>query len=434
MYNKKALIYIKHAISNTLDHLPSLTKNDLLQDNAHLLYSLLSINADVTLGKIIDERLLKDYDIVMHINLFGVYQRFSMVDKYDTSDLVFGYLNSNKEDEIVELDSEEEELFSTFRRLMIYDSRSDLTLIKTLLDTYKRMLKTDREVVLYELRHLINIKNKYPDFSINYSIEGKSKYTANYRSINIRENIDSVINHEMGHLFHDLLTNKRVDDDFFEIVDRIVSDSSTLDKVQEFSKIYHKRMKSVKEKYISELMRFEESEDEINRIRSYLRMTKDQLMKFYLSKGYFKHSIERILDNNFTFQEFINQKRSIEREMLYYSITKNEQPEIGAISDIIDALYGGKLFEGSLRDSKSVPIKRCGGHGVRYYSRDKRFAFDEMIAEYITIYKSKNKVEALKILRYIVGDELVDYLDNFYKKEMLESKECNLEINGGISK
>ena len=65
-----------------------------------------------------------------------------------------------------------------------------------------------------------------------------------------------------------------------EIVDRVVSDSSTLDKVQEFSKIYHKRMKSVKEKYISELMRFEESEDEINRIRSYLRMTKDQLMKF----------------------------------------------------------------------------------------------------------------------------------------------------------
>ena len=58
--------------------------------------------------------------------------------------------------------------------------------------------------------------------------------------------------------------------------------------------------------------------------------------------------------------------------------------------------------------------------------------FTEMVANYSVIIKSKRSEEALQILRAIVGDELVDLLDDFYKEKILklptyeDSKKVNL--------
>ena len=43
-----------------------------------------------------------------------------------------------------------------------------------------------------------------------------------------------------------------------------------------------------------------------------------------------------------------------------------------------------------------------------------------MIANYASIIKSKKGDETIKLLRYYVGDELVDMLDNFYMNKIIQ--------------
>ncbi len=73
-------------------------------------------------------------------------------------------------------------------------------------------------------------------------------------------------------------------------------------------------------------------------------------------------------------------------------------------------LYRGKVCDGVLKSADGQKIASFGGHGIRYYSQ-KKHGFDEMIAQFAVLVKSKGAEENLQVLRNIVGDEVYNILE-----------------------
>ena len=106
---------------------------------------------------------------------------------------------------------------------------------------------------------------------------------------------------------------------------------------------------------------------------------------------------------------------------------RNDYGAFIAIGDIIDAIYLGKYRNGVLVDDSGLNIPSAYGHGISYYSMSSH-GFDEMIADYGEILKSKNGNEMLIYLRSIVGDELVDMIENCYMEKILYSSKFIKDI------
>ena len=111
-------------------------------------------------------------------------------------------------------------------------------------------------------------------------------------------------------------------------------------------------------------------------------------------------------------------------------ILRNEVSGISAISDIIDAIFEGKFHSATLTNSQNKKIKKMPGHGLYYYFETDH-GFDEMIANFASMSKSKDANENLQMLKDIVGDEVYNMISNFYYKEIIQLNTENLEVSKG---
>ena len=89
-----------------------------------------------------------------------------------------------------------------------------------------------------------------------------------------------------------------------------------------------------------------------------------------------------------------------------------------------------KVCDGVLNTADGKKIASFGGHGIRYYSQKKR-GFDEMIAQFAVLVKSKGYEENLQVLRNIVGDEVYNMISNFYYTNILEMDINKSKNQGG---
>ena len=97
-------------------------------------------------------------------------------------------------------------------------------------------------------------------------------------------------------------------------------------------------------------------------------------------------------------------------------------PEICIISDIIDEITFGKYGSFRLRDKENKILNCLFGHGEAYFRGDKYLIFNELFANYLALIKLKNSEEHLLFLRQIVGDGIIDMLDNYYKEHILNEE------------
>ena len=106
---------------------------------------------------------------------------------------------------------------------------------------------------------------------------------------------------------------------------------------------------------------------------------------------------------------------------------------VGAISDIIDAIYRGKVCDGVLKSADGQKIASFGGHGIKYYTYTliAKHGFDEMIANFAVLVKSKGAEKNLRVLRDIVGDEVYNMISNFYYTNILEMDINKSKNQGG---
>ena len=82
----------------------------------------------------------------------------------------------------------------------------------------------------------------------------------------------------------------------------------------------------------------------------------------------------------------------------------------------------GKFKSNELKKQDGEKIQPTYGHGIEYYRRSITWSFSEMIANYSEIVKSKNPTEGIEILKKYVGEELVEFIQEYYDKQILNSK------------
>ncbi len=413
-----ARCYIQMAKNDLLGYLPNLNSDKLLDTGRNkndLLYYLVLLDKDLTINKILTKGLKDDPKIFAKLKLYGV--SLTMDVEYDKFNLSSLYVKVRNQEYLNGVKIGEEKLIEELYQLFINDGISDKELVDALITTYRYNISVN-PLIITEIEKLIEIKKAHPEFC--YKREKNSSYF-NRESVMMCSYVISTLNHETGHALHYYLADNQIPSNYEEVINRIISSESWLKRVSEFSIMVRKMRENVIDlcsKIVEESIANKHIEEQAKEIKEAIEKRKESLRSEYKELGYDEEKIDLILSDSFTIEEFVKCKKEIQKSELKDKIFRYDYDVYMAIGDIIDAISKGKYFESVLKNENNEQIKATNGHGVRYYS-EYELRFCEMIADYSQIMKSKNRIEGIKMLRFYVGEELVDLLEEFYNKKIL---------------
>ena len=415
-----ARTYIQMAENGLVVFLNVLTEAELLEagkDGKNILYYLTQMNYELTTNKIIQHSVLIRPKVFSELRILGVKDTMIDIDydKLDCSDIYRQSANNQYADSIV---SPVENLLEELKQLF-NDGHSDQKIIEALITSYRYSTSVN-ELMITELVKLIEIKKKNPDFY--YLLGDRSYFNPINKSIVLSSVTISTINHETGHALHFFLANSDVPIEIYDIIDRVGNISDFGERVEDYSKRFQKlfdRVKSNSKAAISEYISQDVVHNNTQEISELLSSNKEKITETYIKRGYSKEVLDTVFGEPFTVEEFVEQKKSIEVFEMTDTLMRYKYDAFIAIGDILDGIERGRFRDDLLKNGAGETIDGAYGHGVRYYSRFE-LIFHEMVAEYSEIIKSKNATEALIYLRSLVGDELVDFLENFYFGSILK--------------
>ena len=429
-----ARCYIQMTQNELYGFLDNLEEDDLLkkdEKNNSLLYYLINLDKDLTLNKIIRNSLKKKESIFTELKMLGVDEALLNLsyDKFDCSEIC---LNIYNDEYAQNINSPVEELLNELKILFEKDGKSDMNIINALITSY-RYCTIINPIFIEELKKLITIKQQHPDFYYTKQID--AGYFSQFKGVVVEDNTISTLNHETGHAMHYYLTNYEVPPNYNELINSINQEPKWLDNINQYSIKFQEILKKIREQakqIVDKYIVITQNSDDEKRIDEMLNTEKEKMIQKYLEKGYSRETLDIVLSSSFTRDEFVSQKKEIEIEEVVDMIMRTEYDAFISIGDIIDAISTGKFRSSLLHNDEQETILPAYGHGVKYYYRDdinksSEIKFTEMIANYSSIIKSKQANEIIKILRDIVGNELVDMLDNFYKSKFLNLEEYKYE-------
>ena len=421
-----AILLIKMVQNNIIGFVPIINSNILLSANngksilEHLFEkdkkSLLRI-----LNKCMD---LNDLRLVIALHNLGIDNIYSKIETNDEmlSDEIIEKYNDSYDSNCL---SNCEGLLKTLKSLFYQDGKSDKGLVDGLIKSYRYLTSFD-DYLLYEreIRQIIAIKRRYPDKFIYTKITSNSYFLRETGAVYLNNNLISVIHHETSHALHFYLANNYVPENYFEVIERVRKNPETINKVLEYSKKYNEIKKrilsSISKSEITDYLNLKYQGEKLLQLEKFLLMSKEEKKKEF-QNDYSEEVLDTILSSNYSVNQFLEQRKKIEEDEMFEAMMRQENAAFIAIGDIIDAIYLGKFNNNVLRDEKLSFIEQASGHGIAYYSNPVH-GFDEMIAEYGTIIKSKSNDGILNYLRYIVGDEVVDMIEDAYYNEILNSE------------
>lgn len=421
---KRTQMYIIYAKYGKQNYLPRLGVKDLLEERSgkKFIDMLLDADSTLTIEKIIDDEVKEETEIAMIIKLRGQKQENIKFESITTK-LEREYLtNLRFEYEAIKLDEESEAIIEELFQVMD-DKKSDPYLVYALVASYRKLL-ADNSRYAYEIKQIIEIKKNNPEFILKYVKDG-AYFSVGNRMICMEDaNIDT-LNHEMGHALHHFLTEEDYPEGYVELMEKLKNDKTILEKTKEYSKRFQE-LKSIIEEEVEDnyMKKYDESitEEKLAEIQGFLDEEKTIKKLKYLKLGYAEETIDVILDQTYTLEEYLKQDRRVKKNNMVDLILRTRYASLLCTADYLDAIHRGKFKSDELTDSNSEPIKSAYGHGIAYYRRNISWAFSEMIANYSEIVKSKNAEEGLLTLRYYIGDELVDYIKNYYDNNILNSQ------------
>ena len=210
---------------------------------------------------------------------------------------------------------------------------------------------------------------------------------------------------------------------YLEVIESVRNDPSTILKVKEYSDKFNeiKDMitKSISKSQIEEYYDSKYTGDSVIDLSNFLRSSKEEQKEKY-KNAYSESVLDTLLAKTYSVDEYIKMRKEIEVFEMRDAILRNDYDAFIAIGDIIDAIFFGKYRNGVLLDEGGKSVGRAYGHGIGYY-RNLSSGFDEMIANYGSILKSPHSKEILAYLRYIVGDQVVDMIEDCYQNRILNS-------------
>ncbi len=431
--NDMVSIYIKFSIYNKLDYLDSFTKNDFLKKNKKnhcLLDTFVFYNLNETFKILKYYNLDKDMDIIMYFKLNGI-----EINSLDVDLSIFDDDYSKKpivqQNQFIKdsVDLEylgEENVYLLAELDEVLSQNSDKDLVEAIILLYSKELAKGNTDVLIEINKLIEIKKKHPEFVISKS---DFAFFNHNNGLHLASSEVNILSHELGHVFHYYLADDRTPFGFDLLVEQLRNDRKLLNRVDIFSK----NMRNLEDSIFSKVKKDYEawsseyySNEKIEEIKEFVESDKEDKINYYLKLGYTREELEIVLNESYTLEQYMACHKRIECGEKMNNIMAVSFSEVQAISDIIDAIYGGEYYNSRLKTSNGKTIKGTFGHGMVYYhSTD--VVFQEIFANYCLLLKSDRKEDSLHILKEIVGEDLIVMLDKFYREELLNSSKYEKE-------
>lgn len=430
----KAEFYLDIARHDMIGYVKnSLNLNTLLKkyDNKTLLDYFLDKDSELTLNKILDKSDKMNYSVMIILKSRGIKDNDSIlnINKDNAS-----FVKNTPDTYYGPLDNDSDYLIKELERLFISDGKSDKDLINLLITGYRNALFINYDITIREIEKLIEIKKNNFDKFYYVKDKNSSYFSPSKGCIFINDSYISVVIHETGHALHHYLTGSEVPDNYDEIVKRAEENKELLTKTSKYFESCNKIMKNIKNYFLNlanEVLTAHYSKQEnIMDIQSIASKDISEYRDKFKSLKIPEEQLEQILQETFSVEEYIKREAIIVASELTEATTRNNYASIGATNDIIDAIYRGKVCDGVLKSADGQKIASFGGHGIRYYSQ-KKHGFDEMIAQFAVLVKSKGAEENLQVLRNIVGDEVYNMISNFYYTNILEMDINKSKNQGG---
>lgn len=300
------------------------------------------------------------------------------------------------------LDPYDKELINEFIALF-NDNISDESVVKLVVNSFIYRFNNNCEYTRRDLETIIKIKRDFKKF---YFLKGY--YCGfNEQKIDISSDklnsISSII-HELTHAIHFYIKKFETPEVFRKKNFRINQKN-----YQNFIKIFKYKI-GLKKMEINKNNHdyFNECKGVKNLVKSH-HDTIETIFKFAENDPMYSKDVIEYLKNNFIVEEefhkyyndYFIRRLAIESVEVYFS----------CIIDIVDALKAGIIFDNGIEIDGIV---EKFGHGSKYYNRSSN-VFGEILANYSVIINSHFREEALMYLESIVGSELIEILDNYYK-------------------
>ena len=94
------------------------------------------------------------------------------------------------------------------------------------------------------------------------------------------------------------------------------------------------------------------------------------------------------------------------------------------------AAFAENEKEAIRKTKEDIIIPPTYGHGINYYNRGIGFIFDEMIANYGEIVKSKKPEIGIIYLKEYIGENLYNIIKKYYDEKILKNPDYEKEIGG----
>ena len=429
----KAEFYLDIARHDMIGYVKNnLNLNILLKKdyNKTLLEYFLDKDPELTLNKILDKSDKMNYSVMIILKARGI---------KDNNTLNIGEGNyfphkHSPDTYYGPLDKDSDYLIKELERLFISDGKSDKDLINLLITSYRDALFINYDITIREIEKLIEIKKNNFDKFYYVKDKNSSYFSPSKGCIFINDSYISVVIHETGHALHHYLTGSEVPDNYDEIVKRAEENKELLTKTSKYFESCNKIMKNIKNYFLNlankVLTAHYSKQENIMDIQSIASKDISEYRDKFKSLKIPEEQLEQILQETFSVEEYIKREAIIVASELTEATTRNNYASIGATNDIIDAIYRGKVCNGVLNTADGQKIASFGGHGIRYYSQNEH-GFDEMIAQFAVLVKSKGAEENLRVLRDIVGDEVYNMISDFYYTNILEMDISKNKNQGG---
>ena len=424
--------YLKIAKHDMIEYVKKLEKKDLLKEygGKTLLEGLLDLDPNLTLDKIICNNVKSELEIALIIQSKGLEQKEIDI-PLQNKDFTKEYLdNFNSHLGIGPVSYEADTLLNKLYNLFSNDGKSDPKLIDALISGYRHSLFVNYDYYISELKNLVNIKEKNKYNFVYIREEDGAFFSKINGTVHADKKGVRTILHETGHALHSYLAKRKHPKNYTYIVKQTRENPDFLKKVEDFSKkfdqIRNKICKLVEEKYETDFKNYY-NDLRRNEINKFLQKSLLEKKEQFKDLGISSDDLNIMLEKNFTVEEYINHQKRVFINQNIEVIFRSEFGSYMAIADILDAIFEGKLHSGILKNEYGELIPHTSGHGIAYYYDDPGSGFSEMVANFSSICKYKDSREMMIMLKYIVGEDLFNMLNDFYYENIITPQEDKLE-------
>ena len=312
-------------------------------------------------------------------------------------------LNDNQDN--LNLSMEDKVLIEKFKETF---QDNDIKLISFIAREFERSLISDHDRSVLDIKKLIDFKNNNQEFKfIDTRNKDGSSYDKDSLEFKTSSNDALMFHHEFSHFLYDSFESSNSYIEYSNIRKKIVNIDNYI-KVKDKLTLIHQKYQELEDKYLNiYLEKIISTYGSIEKYVEYVYLEmKDNfpdILEFYDSvKGRTIVSFVNDINIKDVVRDFI------ELEKQEY-VTINKRKDFRAylmLENLLDAIFEGWLFD-------DLEFECLSGHGSLYFNDKKSRSFDECLANYDAI---KDNLEVVNILKELIGEELIEYLDRYIKE------------------